>query len=638
MPPPPSLRVTATYNAPVIAAIGFALPDAGDTLFTLERTERGARVVERDTRDFAERASWGEPELRLSGSPWLRGVSPDGAVVVVHDDEPVGSGLRFVRLRDGATWVAPDMSHWERVAWSRDGRTLLGSSRRGHAWVDVASGAVVDREFGSPGEFSADNAARFVRARHDGASERLSIDARANRRELASWALPPRAARRWCPADASLDALWCAVSDGDRHELRRYSLDASEVPAVALGEPWVGVFARGDECAVLTASGRVARVAREGGTLALRWLPPSTVPLPFVPWYLGAASTDGRRAVVHLDRRFAVVDLDTGEARAPATLAASATGTLAASRDGRRVAVAMSDGAVAVLDAVTLRPEATFELDPRPEGLAFAPDGRTLHAWDGAVWTALDLRDGSTHVVAELPQERRGEETALFDGDVSPDGRFGVLANDRASEGPVEWLRVDLARGLTSWVVSPREGSLHALRYAADGRVVAGLSTAPNATHLRTPALVRCDADTGALLDDVHFFRDRVEERREATYGASTALLAPGGAFAFALYGGPYNQRGRAFGPAGAVTTAASLRDAVVLGLSPTRVALYGRWPDGPDAPMLSVLEAATLAEVAQEPWVGESGPRWARFLGDDALAVVCDDGRLVRLEIDAAR
>lgn len=54
---PASLRVTATYDAPAIPAIGFALPDAGGLPFTQERAERGARLVERDAVTFAERVS-----------------------------------------------------------------------------------------------------------------------------------------------------------------------------------------------------------------------------------------------------------------------------------------------------------------------------------------------------------------------------------------------------------------------------------------------------------------------------------------------------------------------------------------------------------------------------------------------------
>ena len=102
---------------------------------------------------------------------------------------------------------------------------------------------------------------------------------------------------------------------------------------------------------------------------------------------MDASSTDGRRAVVSRGRRFAVVDLDTGEARTPASLTAGARGALTSSRGGDRVAVAHDDGAVAVLRADTLSPEVTFELGPPPCGLAFAPDGRRLAGtgWGGGV-------------------------------------------------------------------------------------------------------------------------------------------------------------------------------------------------------------------------------------------------------------
>ncbi len=64
----------------------------------------------------------------------------------------------------------------------------------------------------------------MVRRINRGGLQRVAILAVDGLRELGSWEIPAAAVARWCPTDASLDALWCAVSRGGRHELHRYSL------------------------------------------------------------------------------------------------------------------------------------------------------------------------------------------------------------------------------------------------------------------------------------------------------------------------------------------------------------------------------------------------------------------------------
>lgn len=633
VPPPPSLRVTATYNAPAIPAIGFALPDVGDALFTQERAERGARVVERDTTTFTERASWAEPDVPLPALRRPLGVSPDGALLVVYDFAAGQHGLRFIRRADEETWVVPIRGHWYRLQWSRDGGTVLSTGSGTATWVDVAARAPLDHANRPLEEYSAVTRARFVRR----GQNQLAIVAREGLRELASWALPARASLRWCAADAALDALWCAVSLSERHELRRYSLRANEVPSVTLGEPWLDVFARGDEAAVLTRSGRVARVACAGGALTLRWLPPSTVPLPFVPWSVDASSTDGRRAVVSRGRRFAVVDLDTGETRTPASLTAGARGALTSSRGGDRVAVAHDDGAVAVLRADTLSPEVTFELGPPPCGLAFAPDGRALHAWSGDAWTALDLGDGSSHVVAELPALQGGGEATYGDGDVSPDGRFGAVSIRRAPEGAAEWLRVDLARGAVTPMPSPGAGNLRGVRFSGDGRLVTGLRGDWGPWRTLATAIVRVDAATGERVDEATALAYPGVNPAAVGVVEQSVCLGPHGAFAVAV--DPidhYGQRLCVVRASGVSAADGSLHGARVLASSPTLAALVENAT--PRDLALTLRELETLAVVASRPWPAEDSPRGACFVAGDALVVACGDGRLVRLEIDDAR
>jgi hypothetical protein len=322
--------------------------------------------------------------------------------------------------------------------------------------------------------------------------------------------------------------------------------------------------------------------------------------------------------------------------RAPAALAAEATGCVAADRDRRRVAAVLGDGTVTVLDAVTLSPEVSFEVDPPPHGLAFAPDGRALHAWSHRAWTALDLRDGATHVVAELPSTHRGRAARYGDGDVSPDGRLGALSLEATPGGVQEWLRVDLARGLAGWVGSAREGAFLGARFSDDGRLVSGLRIEQGGDPVRAPALLRCDAADGAAVEEIALLppgADVPVQRRDPF----EAFVGPRGAFALALTGdGDATRRLRVVRPGGAAATSAWLMGAVVLAISATRVAVYegrrGRHGS------LSVLDVEALTAIASAPWFDEDPPRGACFVGDDALAVVCGDGRVVRVEIDAAR
>lgn len=157
---------------------------------------------------------------------------------------------------------------------------------------------------------------------------------------------------------------------------------------------------------------------------------------------LAALSADGRRAFLTAGDR--VLRYDVGDARLAGSLPlkGAQAGTMAASPDGRSVAVANRFGASAlVYDFDANRVVRTVPAAREITVTSFSPDGRWLAVGDeGGHVTVAGLDGGADRTFNGLAQSARG--LAFAGDDVVGLGRDGVLAVWRATEG-VARLRVD---------------------------------------------------------------------------------------------------------------------------------------------------------------------------------------------------
>jgi WD40 repeat protein len=185
---------------------------------------------------------------------------------------------------------------------------------------------------------------------------------------------------------------------------------------------------------------------------------------------LATSATDGRAIVWdlagdrRLDRRFPVgAPLDT-RARA-AWYVIDVTRGLAVSPDGRTLAVTQPGGAVALIDARTLRRRETFQaMRGFAANVAFSPDGRLLAVVgkDGRItlWNARTLRSEG-----ELRGLRADAQALAF----SPDGRL-LAASEALFEPPRTRVWDVRRRQLTGFRAA---GRVAMLAFSPDGRWIA---------------------------------------------------------------------------------------------------------------------------------------------------------------------
>lgn len=235
---------------------------------------------------------------------------------------------------------------------------------------------------------------------------------------------------------------------------------------------------------------------------------------------LYTAANDGRVAMwdlagdQRLHRRF--------DAGPPLQLDDRSPKGMAASPDGRLVAVAQRDGTVDLLDATTFRRESSLRAEGTTLGLAFSPDGQRLAgSGAGGYVTIWDVQQAETIQSFEGAPFTTSQSIAF-----SQDGRHVLVANV-ASEGgrvPGGVRMYDVATGEQE----PLRFSLESASIAVspDGRLVAAAGlAAPSQVHdLRIGAEV-ATLDTGDVARTVAFSPDG-KLLAVGHFGGGTILLS----------------------------------------------------------------------------------------------------------------
>jgi WD40 repeat protein len=167
-----------------------------------------------------------------------------------------------------------------------------------------------------------------------------------------------------------------------------------------------------------------------------------------------------------------LVDLDTGDATWNVDLPVTA---IASSADGRRLAVAESDGPIRIWDVARREPLVQLEHGAPPGGvrsLSFHPDGRTLIGATGECATLWDVASGL--VLSEV----RKDDCVMSHAAFSPAGN--VLATGSGSEeGSRGFVQLWSYPALTELrALGPDGWDLFGIAFSGDGRRIAAASQA----------------------------------------------------------------------------------------------------------------------------------------------------------------
>lgn len=639
-----TLAVTAVYDPRPPHVEQAVLGHDGPALYLLEWLSGSRRVVARDARSMDER--WSIAVESLPGyTDDAFAVSPDETLLAYVRESGSLTEIGVFDRRDGALWSLTVKLGVESggLRWTPDGTLLVVQGFSAVHVIDVARRTLVDEIRGVYLGAISPDASRYVVSEW----EWLLLIERKGQCEISRWmqhdfywllalasdhereayrrrervVFDPRGEFVWHlePRGKDFDRLR-RLSPGPDAEITLSAESVTMLQPTADGA--VLVLERGDLRQFSVGSGGALVEGRRLSTGEGSYLVSNA--------YSPPACNARFAAFVHFET-LSVVDLRTAQTRCLDSGAVPCS--VVPSPDGATIAASWTSNKVEWLDGATLEPRMAFELEGKPRGCAFSPDGLEIYAVTHGGIEALRLDAGTSHRVAALTNEDNGRYADETDDlTISPGGRDAIVVYERFAYEHDRVFRIDLATGTAEAVRFTKNTRVFDAQFAQPGPCVHLLLDERDGTG--GPRAVAVDLRR----EGVTWTRSLAQDLRDAGPGWSlrAARLTPGGDVALVTLDVPQDRHSsrlvRWTLPSGEAMSVHMPRG-TLLALDDTCAAWFSQ--SAHDRTIV-LIDLDTMALTARGP-SPDGDIHSGCFTADGALIVGLTDGRVVRLEPAAA-